>query len=92
MKKGDGPSLTLQLKVQPRSSRTELLREADGQLKLRLNAPPVDGAANQQVIEFFSRLLSIPKSRISIVQGQQSRRKVIALLGVEPAILEKVLP
>jgi uncharacterized protein len=72
----------LPLHVQPRAKRNEISGRHNGTLKLRLTAPPVDDAANRSVLEFFARLLGVPKSSIQIVSGLRSRDKTIFIRGV----------
>ncbi|MEK7623332.1 MAG: DUF167 domain-containing protein [Patescibacteria group bacterium] len=67
-------------KVIPRSSRNEIVGElADGTLKVKLTAAPIDGAANEALITFLSKEWSIPRSSMSIIKGQRSKRKVIEI-------------
>jgi uncharacterized protein (TIGR00251 family) len=65
------------IKLIPRASRNEMVEMPDGTLKVRLTAPPVDGAANEALIAFLSDTWDIPKSSIRIVSGLTSRNKVI---------------
>lgn len=68
--------------VQPRANKTAVAGMHDGCVKVRLAAPPVDGAANAALIEFVAARLRIAKSRVRIVTGQTSRRKVVEVDGV----------
>ena len=68
--------------VQPRASKTMVAGMHDGCVKVRLAAPPVDGAANAALIEFVADSLKVAKSRVRIVSGQTSRRKVVEVDGV----------
>ena len=68
--------------VQPRASKTTIAGMHDGCVKVRLAAPPVDGAANAALIEFVAERLGLAKSRVRIVSGQTSRRKVIEVDGI----------
>lgn len=68
--------------VQPRASKTMVAGMHDGCVKVRLAAPPVDGAANAALVEFVADALSVAKSRVRIVSGQTSRRKVVEVDGV----------
>jgi uncharacterized protein len=77
--------------VQPRASRTELAGLHDGCVKIRLAAPPVEGAANAELIEFVARLLKIARSRVRVVTGTSSRRKVIEIDGVSAAAVARAL-
>jgi uncharacterized protein len=76
-------ALTLQVKVVPRASRSEILSGEEGMLRLRITSPPVDGAANEEIVRFFSRLFGVSKSEVEIVSGQTSRSKRIRISGVD---------
>lgn len=71
--------------VQPRASRTKVVGEHDGRLKIALAAPPVDGAANAALIEFLSDELGVRKSDVSLLDGDTGRRKRLAVRGMAPA-------
>jgi uncharacterized protein len=60
-------------------------------LKVSLTAPPVDGKANEACIEFFAKLLKVPRSSVSIAAGQSSRNKVIRVVGLTAEELQKRL-
>jgi len=68
--------------VQPRAAKTELAGVHDGHPKIRLAAPPVDGAANAALVEFVAKRLKIAKSRVRVAGGLTSRRKVLEIEGV----------
>jgi uncharacterized protein (TIGR00251 family) len=68
--------------VQPRASKTVIAGMHDGCVKIRLAAPPVDGAANAALIEFVAEQLGIAKSRVRITAGLTSRRKTVEVDGV----------
>jgi uncharacterized protein (TIGR00251 family) len=68
--------------VQPRASKTMVAGMHDGCVKVRLAAPPIDGAANAALIEFVAERLGMAKSRVRLVSGQTSRRKVVEVDGV----------
>jgi uncharacterized protein (TIGR00251 family) len=69
------------VKVQPNASKTCAGGREGEHLKIRLAAPPVDGKANEALVEFLARRLSIPKSCVEIRSGFSSRRKVIHVEG-----------
>ena len=71
--------------VQPRAARTQVAGMHDGCVKIRLAAPPVDGAANAELIEFVAHRLGVPKSRVRLVGGETSRRKTLSVEGVDAA-------
>jgi uncharacterized protein len=72
-------SIRIAVKVQPRSSRNEIMGVSGGALKIKLTAPPVDGAANSALVELLASELEIPKRRISIVSGETSRSKLVEI-------------
>ena len=74
--------VVLELLVQPRASRTRAAGEHDGRLKLQLAAPPVDGEANQALIEFLARALGVRKADVTIARGETGRRKTVRVAGV----------
>ena len=84
------------LRVQPRSSRNAIAgivsmgNQGDG-VKLAVTAPPVDGKANQAVIEFLAELFRVPKSSVTIVSGETGRNKVIAVRGISAEQARKAL-
>lgn len=70
-------AVTIKLRVQPRASRTEIIGEHAGAIKLRVAAPPVDGKANQECRRFLAKLLKVGATSIEIISGDSSRDKVI---------------
>jgi uncharacterized protein (TIGR00251 family) len=70
---------TVRVRVQPRSSRKGIDGVVGDVLRVRLTAPPADGAANAQLIEVLSEALGVRKKSISIVRGRSSRTKVIEI-------------
>ncbi len=75
----------LLVRVIPRASREAIAGLENGALKVRLTAPPVEGAANAALIKLLAGALKLPKGRLSIVSGQRSRHKRVAVEGLEPA-------
>jgi len=73
---------TFAVKVHPRGKKNAITGEIGDALKVSLTAPPVDGKANQACIEFFAKLLKVPRSSVTIASGQSSRNKVIRVAGV----------
>jgi uncharacterized protein len=73
--------------AKPRASKSRVLgRREDGkgetQLEVALAAPPVDGAANQELLDFLARLLQVGRSRLVLVRGDSSRLKVVRVSGI----------
>jgi uncharacterized protein (TIGR00251 family) len=75
-------SVTFSVRIQPRASKNGVSRMQDGSLKIRLTAPPVDGAANEALVKFLSDTLSVSKSQVEIVSGHTSREKRIKINGM----------
>jgi uncharacterized protein (TIGR00251 family) len=73
---------TFAVKVHPRAKKNAITGQAGDALKVALTAPPVDGKANAACIEFFAKLLNVPRSSVTIAAGQTSRNKVIRVAGL----------
>lgn len=84
-------SARIDIYVQPRASKTTIVGMHDGAVKIRLAAPPVDGAANTALVEFVAERMDIAKSRVRIVAGATSRRKVVEVDGVTRVQLAEAL-
>jgi uncharacterized protein (TIGR00251 family) len=80
--KNSAEEVTFAVKVHPRAKRNAITGEVGGALKVSLTAPPVDGKANDACIEFFAKLLEVPRSSVTIAAGQTSRNKVIRVDGL----------
>jgi uncharacterized protein (TIGR00251 family) len=81
----DGSGCLLKLKVTPRGSADAVLGIAEGALRIRLTAPPVEGAANAAARDFLSQLLGVPKRDIGLARGQTARAKTFRIDGLDPA-------
>ena len=79
MKTSDGPAegtLLFSIRVVPRASRNEVVGwTGDGVLKVRVTAPPVEGAANQEIVSYVARILGVKRSDIVITSGHHSKNK-----------------
>ena len=75
----------LPVRVQPRASRDQVVGAEGEALKVRLTAPPVDGAANQALVKFLAKALGVSKGRLSLVSGQKSRHKLVRVEGLDPS-------
>jgi len=84
-------AVTFAVKVHPRAKKNAVTGELGDALKVALTAPPVEGKANEACIEFFANLLEVPRSSVSIAAGQSSRNKVIRVVGLSAAEIEKRL-
>ena len=87
----DGADWLLDVRVQPRAARTEFAGLFGDRLKVRLQAPPVDGRANSALLEFVADACLLPKSRVTLEAGQASRDKRVRLHDVAalPAALQR---
>jgi uncharacterized protein (TIGR00251 family) len=83
--------ISFAVKVHPRARKNAITGVVGDALKLALTAPPVQGKANQAVIEFFSDLFQIPRSSVTIASGETSRNKVIRIAGVSKPAAEQRL-
>jgi uncharacterized protein len=68
--------------LQPRAAKSEVVGVHDDALKIKLTAPPVDGKANAELRAFLSRRLDIPAAAIALLQGSTGRRKLIEINGL----------
>lgn len=75
-------TLLLHLKIQPNASRSGIAGQHGQRLKIRLQSPPQDGKANQELISFLSKTLGISKSSLDLIRGQTSRDKTIRLQDI----------
>ncbi len=84
--------VTLAIRVQPRSSRDELIADPNSeQLKVRITAPPVDSAANIALRKFIAKSLGVPPSAAALIRGQKSRNKTLLITGTDAqAVAEKL--
>jgi uncharacterized protein (TIGR00251 family) len=77
-----GGGVTFAVKVHPRAKKNAITGELGNALKVSLTTPPVEGRANEACIEFFAKLLRVPRSSVTIASGQSNRRKVIRIAGM----------
>ncbi|HEX8737815.1 MAG TPA: DUF167 domain-containing protein [Pyrinomonadaceae bacterium] len=75
-------ALVFTVRVVPRASKSEIVGSLDGALKIRLAAPPVDGAANEELIKLLSKTFGVSKSAIEILSGQTARTKQVKISGI----------
>ena len=78
---GTPDGVRIRVQVQPRASRTEVTGPHDDVIKIRLAAPPVDGAANQALIRLAASTLAVPRSAVTVRAGHAARRKVVDVVG-----------
>jgi uncharacterized protein (TIGR00251 family) len=84
-------AIAFEVKIHPRAKRNAITGEVGDALKISLSAPPVDGKANAACIEFFAKLLRVPRSSVTIASGESSRNKVIRVAGLSEDELRRRL-
>lgn len=77
--------MTIRVRVQPRAKRNAIAGQIDGEWKLQVTAPALEGKANQACIELLARVLGIARSRVRLLSGERSRHKAFELQGVSEA-------
>lgn len=88
----DGDWIRFGVRVQPRSSRNQIMGEHEGDIRIKIMAPPVEGAANQALQRYLAEVLKLPKRDVRIVRGETSRRKVVEIRGIEADSLLRYIP
>ena len=84
--------ITLDVRVIPRARKTECAGFRDAVLVVRVAAPPVEGAANDALIAFFSSALHVPRRAVRIVSGDRTRQKRVAIDGVSKEQIRALTP
>ena len=88
----DNPAGTvLNLRLVPRASKNAIQGEHGDALKIRLCAPPVDGAANAALVEFLAETFDLPRARVQLLSGTTSRNKRVLLAGCSPSVVRSIL-
>jgi uncharacterized protein len=92
LRESDG-GVSLRVRVQPRASRDGIGGERNGALAVRLQAPPVEGAANAALARLLARALGVPASSVTVLRGHTGREKLVHVQGVSAAaVLALVQP
>jgi uncharacterized protein (TIGR00251 family) len=78
----NGDAVRFTVRLQPRASKNEVAGLHGHALRVRVTAPPVDGLANEALIDFLSRALQVPRRNVCIVSGFTSRTKVVEISEV----------
>lgn len=84
-------SARIDVRLQPRGARDELLGLRDGLLRAKVSAPPVDGKANRALCRLIAKRVGVAPSRVSVVRGEKSRDKVVRVEGVNAGALSRAL-
>jgi hypothetical protein len=83
-------SITFTIRVVPRASKSEIVGDVEGSLKVRISAPPVDGAANEEVVKVLAKAFAVAKSNVTIVSGETSKTKRVRVIGATPEQLRQL--
>jgi len=86
----DDRGITLTVRVVPRASRSEIVGDYQGALRIRIAAPPVEGAANRELVRLLAKSLKVPQNAVEIISGAGAKNKVIRLRGVTPMALAQL--
>jgi uncharacterized protein (TIGR00251 family) len=83
----------LALQITPNAKKTEVVGVLDEALKLKLQAQPIEGKANEALIKYLAKALAVPRSAITITHGQTSKKKLIEIISatLSPEAVEKLL-
>lgn len=81
----------VQIKLSPRASDNKIVGIMDNAVKIRLQAPPVDGKANKALIKFIAKLLKVPASGVQIISGDTNRNKRIYIRNIPPETVRQKL-
>jgi len=85
-----GGRVRFSVRVQPRASRSEVIGVHGDALKIRLSAPPVDGAANTALIEFLANVFAVRRRDVRILSGETSRSKIVEIEGITERAVQDV--
>lgn len=85
------PQCTLEVKAVPGAPRSEVCGWLGTQLKVKVQAPPVEGKANEALVRFLSETLGLPRRNIELLRGDTSRQKVLRITGLTEADLRSRL-
>jgi uncharacterized protein (TIGR00251 family) len=80
-------SAVIRVRVRPRASRDEIVGWREDTLRLRVSAPPLNGRANDAVVELISRTAGVARSAVSVVAGERGRDKLVRVTGLTPEAL-----
>ena len=81
--------VSLHIRVTPRGSKNEILERHGDTIRIKITAPPVEGAANKACMEFVANQLGIKRSQVTIVAGEKSRDKILLISGITPEDVDR---
>jgi len=83
--------LIFAVRVVPRASRSEIVGEHNGALRIRIAAPPVSGAANRELVRILAKTFKLPQNAVEILSGANSKSKTVRVRGADAATLEQLI-
>lgn len=85
-------AITFTVRAQPRASKSVIVGEIEGALKIKLAAPPVEGAANEELIRFLAQVFVLPRRAVTILSGATAKNKIVRLDGLSAEQFTQILP
>ena len=82
--------LTFAVRIVPRASFSKIVGEYNGALRIRIAAPPVEGAANRELIRVLAKNFKLPQNAVDIVSGLSSKSKIVRIQGADAASLKRL--
>ena len=86
----DTAGVAFTVRVVPRASRSEVIGLQDGVLRIRIAAPPVNGAANRELVKFLSKKLKVPQAAITLITGNNSKNKALRITNPSATTLDEL--
>ena len=84
-------AIEFSVRVLPRASRSELVGKHDGALKIKIASPPVDGAANEELIKLLAKIFAVRKADVEIIGGQSSKLKRIRIDNLSQLRFDEII-
>jgi hypothetical protein len=84
-------AITFTVRAQPRAAKSAIAGEVEGSLKIKLAAPPVDGAANEELIRFLAKLFGVARRDVTILSGATAKTKILQINGLASEQFETIL-
>jgi len=84
-------AVRVEVRARPRAHKSRLVGERDGALEVQLAAPPVDGAANEELVKTLAHAAGVAKSAVRIVRGEGGRNKLVEIAGLTPEAFRAAL-
>jgi uncharacterized protein (TIGR00251 family) len=86
-----GGGVRLAVQIQPNAKKTEVVGVLDDALKIKLQAQPIEGKANEALVKYLARALGVPRSAVTITHGQTNKRKLVEVASLTLAEVERLL-